>query len=71
MAAHQDDHGSTPAAWTAVVIALVGCTVSGVALIAAEPLWFWIGLALCPVAAIVGKVMASMGYGQQRVDSAG
>lgn len=71
MAVQHDDHGSTPAAWAAVTIALIGCTVSGVAVIAAKPLWFWVGLGLCAVGAIVGKVMASMGYGQRRVDSAG
>lgn len=71
MATEHDDHGSTPAAWTAVVIALVGLTVSGIALVAARPLWFWLGLAMCAVAAIVGKVMASLGYGNKRADSTG
>ncbi|MDQ4084947.1 MAG: hypothetical protein M3165_03940 [Actinomycetota bacterium] len=60
-----DNHGSTPAAWVAVVIALVGFVVGGVALVLSPPNWvlFWIGLALLPVAMIVGKVMSAMGLG--------
>jgi hypothetical protein len=58
-------HGSTPAAWTAVAIVLIAFTVGGVALMIG-PNWvlFWVSVALLPVAAIVGKVMAAAGLGE-------
>jgi hypothetical protein len=58
-------HGSTPAAWTAVTIALVAFTLGGVALMIG-PSWvlFWVSVALLPVAAIVGKVMQTAGVGE-------
>ncbi len=61
MASH---HGSTPAAWTTVVILLVGFTVGGVGMVIG-PSWptFWVGIALLPVGLVVGKVMASAGLG--------
>lgn len=57
-----DNHGNTPAAWTAVTIALVSFLVGGIGLIADSMLVFWIGVALTPVAILVGYVMARMGY---------
>jgi len=58
-------HGSTPAAWTAVAIVLIAFTLGGVALMIG-PNWvlFWVSVALLPVAAIVGKVMAAAGLGE-------
>ncbi len=58
-----ENHGNTPAAWTAVVVALVGFVVAGIGLMAGSMLTFWIGVALAPVAVVVGMVMAKMGYG--------
>ena len=57
-------HGSTPAAWTAVVLALVGFTVGGIALMIG-PSWptFWVGVGLLPLALVVGMVMAAAGMG--------
>jgi ABC-type bacteriocin/lantibiotic exporter with double-glycine peptidase domain len=60
MTAH---HGNTPAAWTAVVVALVGFIVAGVALVIGSWPLFWVGVALAPVAIIIGAIMAKMGYG--------
>ena len=62
MASH---HGSTPAAWTAVVISLVGFTVGGVAMVIG-PNWpvFWVGAALVVVSPLVGKIMSSAGLGR-------
>jgi hypothetical protein len=57
------NHGNTPAAWTAVTIALVGFLVGGIGLIAGSMLIFWIGVAMAPVAIVVGVVMSRMGYG--------
>jgi hypothetical protein len=57
-----DNHGNTPAAWTAVAIALAAFVVGGVGLMAGSMTTFWIGVALGPVALLVGYVMARMGY---------
>lgn len=61
-----DNHGNTPAAWTAVFVALAGFVVGGVALMLSPvsmPL-FWVGIALAaPVALIVFVVMTKMGLG--------
>ena len=65
MSASHDDHGSTPAAWTAVTILLIGMTVSGVALWFSKPAVFWAGLVVCVAGLVAGKVMQSMGYGQR------
>ncbi|MFD1826630.1 MULTISPECIES: HGxxPAAW family protein [Mumia] len=57
-------HGSSPAAWTAVVICLIGFTVGGVALLMG-PNWvlFWVGVALTLGSAVVAKVMSAAGLG--------
>jgi hypothetical protein len=57
-----DNHGNTPAAWTAVTIALAGFVVGGVGLMADSMVVFWVGVVLAPVAIVVGYVMARMGY---------
>lgn len=59
-----DNHGNTPAAWSAVVVALVGFIVGSVGLML-SPLnfvVFWIGVAIVAVGAVVFVVMARMGY---------
>lgn len=56
-------HGNTPAAWTAVCVALVGFMVGAVGLVADSYLVFWVGVGLLAVAAVVGKVMQAMGMG--------
>ena len=57
-------HGSTPAAWTAALVALVGITVGGIALIP-TPHWilFWIGVAVTLASLVVGRVMSAAGLG--------
>ncbi len=60
-----DNHGNTPAAWTAVFVALAGFVVGGLALMLSPvsmPL-FWVGLAMLPVALVVFVVMTKMGFG--------
>jgi uncharacterized membrane protein HdeD (DUF308 family) len=60
-------HGSSPAAWTAVIMALVGILIGGVALIP-DPNWilFTIGAVLAVLAGIVGWAMAAAGFGVDR-----
>jgi hypothetical protein len=57
-----DNHGNTPAAWTAVTIALAGFVVGGIGLMVDSVVVFWIGVALAPLAILVGYVMSRMGY---------
>lgn len=58
-----DNHGSTPAAWTGVSVAMLGFVVGSIALMLTPvnmPL-FWVGLALGVIALPVFLVMAKMG----------
>ncbi|GAA1732931.1 HGxxPAAW family protein [Aeromicrobium alkaliterrae] len=57
-------HGSSPASWTAVLLALLGTTVGGIGLVP-EPNWviFTIGCVLAVIAGPVGLVMSKAGYG--------
>ncbi len=63
MATH---HGSTPAAWTAVVISLIGFTVGGIAMVIG-PNWpaFWVGCGIVVAAPLVGMIMAGAGLGEK------
>ena len=58
-------HGNTPAAWTGVTIILVGFAVGGLGLVLGNWLMFWIGVALVPVAVIIGKIMQLKGLGAE------
>ena len=58
-------HGNTPAAWTGVTIILVGFAVGGLGLVLDNWLMFWVGVALVPVAVIIGKIMQRMGLGAE------
>jgi hypothetical protein len=62
-------HGSSPAAWTAVLLCLAGITLGGVALIP-HPHWilFTIGCVLVAVSGLVGLAMSAAGYGVDRAE---
>lgn len=60
-------HGNTPAAWTGVMVILLGFVVGGIGLVIGSMLLFWIGVALAPIGVIVGKIMAKMGLGAEPV----
>jgi len=59
----ESHHGSSPAAWTAVVLALLAFLIGDIGLIADSWLTFWVGVALLAGSLVVGKVMSSMGMG--------
>ena len=61
-----DNHGNTPAAWTAVVVALAGFVVGGIGLMIGSMVTFWIGVALAPIALVVLAALTKMGYGSSR-----
>jgi hypothetical protein len=60
-----DNHGSTPAAWIAVAIALIAFVVGGIAMVFTPVNWvlFGIAVALLGFSAVVGKVLTAMGVG--------
>jgi hypothetical protein len=61
----RNEHGNTPAAWTAVMVMVVGFGIGTVAVIMLNWPLFWIGgVGVIVVGAIVGKVMQMMGLGQ-------
>ena len=66
MAAGHDDHGSTPAAWTLVVLVTVAFIVGTVGLLVGSWTVFWVGVGICVLGAIVGKVMQAMGLGKAK-----
>lgn len=62
-----DNHGNTPAAWTTVTVALLSFLVAGIGLMVTSMPVFWIGVALTPIALVIGYVMGRMGYGATSV----
>jgi len=63
MSTEHDDHGSSPAAWTAVSIIMVAFLLGGLGILIAQPWVFWAGVVLAVVGVVVGKVMQMMGMG--------
>ncbi|MEH0579920.1 MULTISPECIES: HGxxPAAW family protein [Streptomyces] len=59
-------HGHTPAAWTGVIIAIIGFTVAGAFMVMAEPLGFWAGMAIVALSGVVGLAMRAAGLGQSK-----
>jgi len=60
-----DDHGSTPAAWTAVVIITIAFTVGTLAVVLGNWPMFWVGVGLVVLGAVVGRIMRAMGLGKR------
>lgn len=59
-----DNHGQTPAAWTAVIIIMIAFVLGTLAVVIANWPLFWIGgVGLGIVGMIAGKVMSMMGMG--------
>lgn len=60
---HDPGHGHSPAAWTAVVIMLVGFTIGTVAFFFEIAWVVWASAALVLLGWITGGVLAKLGYG--------
>jgi hypothetical protein len=69
MTEQHEDHGSTPAAWTTVVIVVLAFVVATLALVLGNWPLFWVGVGLVFVGGVVGKVMAMMGLGKKTVNA--
>lgn len=60
---HGEDHGSTPAAWTAVFLCIIGFLLGGAGLVANMHALAIVGGALAVISPVVGKAMSAMGLG--------
>ena len=58
-------HGNTPAAWTGVMVILVGFVVGGIGLIIDNWPMFWVGVVLGVLGPVIGKIMQKMGLGAE------
>lgn len=58
-----DNHGQSPASWTAVVIMLVGTVIGCIAVIQLNWVLLGVGFAVIAGGVLVGWVMAMMGFG--------
>lgn len=70
MSAEHDNHGSTPAAWTAVTIVMVAFAVGALGVATGTTWLFWAGVVLVVVGVVVGKVMQMMGMGAKPANGA-
>lgn len=61
--APSDDHGHTVAAWMTVTVVLVGFSTSGIAVVAAEPVVFWLGLGVAALGVLAGRLLSMAGLG--------
>lgn len=61
-----DNHGQTPAAWTAVIVILVAFLLGTIGVAIGNWPLFWIGgVGLTVVGAVAGKVMSMAGMGAE------
>lgn len=58
-------HGSTPAAWTGMGVALLAFLVGGIGLLIESMPVFYVGVALAVIAVIAGGVMSRIGMGAE------
>jgi hypothetical protein len=58
------NHGNTPAAWTAVTVAMLGFIVGAIGMLLEPISWtiFWIGIALGVASLVVFFVMDKLGF---------
>ena len=59
-----DNHGNTPAAWSAVVVGLLGFLIGSIGLMLSpiNYIVFWVGVAVTLASGAVFIVLAKMGY---------
>lgn len=66
MSEGHSEHGSTPAAWTLVVIVTLGFVISTTALVLGNWTYFWVGVGVVILGGVVGKAMQAAGLGQKK-----
>ncbi len=68
MSEHDDNHGHSVAAWTAVIILIVASAVMSLAVLFPNVWLFVAGVVLAIVGVVAGKVLSMAGYGSAERD---
>ena len=68
MSEHDDNHGHSVAAWTAVLILIVAAAVMSLAVLFPNAWLFVGGVVLAVVGVVAGKVLSMAGYGAAERD---
>jgi hypothetical protein len=65
MSTHQDEpgHGNSIAAWTAVIVSIVGVTILTWGYMVQSDVLMYVGGAVTVLSIVVGPVLAKLGYG--------
>ncbi len=69
IATEDDSHGSTPAAWTTVIITTIAFTIGTAAIIVGNWVLFWVGVALVAIGAIAGRAMHLIAVGKKQASA--
>ncbi|MEV4525711.1 HGxxPAAW family protein [Streptosporangium sp. NPDC049304] len=65
-AIHEEhDMGHTVAGWTGSIVCIIGFAISGVAMTAADVLFFWIGAGVVILGGALGWLLHRLGFGKE------
>jgi multisubunit Na+/H+ antiporter MnhG subunit len=70
MSEHDDNHGHSVAAWTAVIILIVASAIMSLAVLFPNVWLFVAGVIVAVVGVVAGKVLSMAGYGSADRDEA-
>jgi multisubunit Na+/H+ antiporter MnhG subunit len=60
------NHGNTIAAWTGVGVIMIGSLIASFAVVLASVMLFIVGIVVCVLGVVAGKVLSMAGYGATR-----
>ncbi|MBN9613416.1 MAG: hypothetical protein J0H64_08160 [Actinobacteria bacterium] len=65
MSTHNEDpgHGDSPAAWTAVIVMLLGIAAGTVFFFLHKPVMVWASVGIVVLGALLGPILAKAGFG--------
>ncbi|HEV7196006.1 MAG TPA: HGxxPAAW family protein [Pedococcus sp.] len=63
-----EDHGHSVAAWTGVLVILVGSALASLAVVITNVPLFVVGIVVCILGVVAGKLLSMAGYGTKVVD---
>lgn len=59
-------HGDSVAAWTAVILIIIGCATATLSVWFGETTWLWVSFGVIVLGVIAGIVLSRLGFGVKR-----